>query len=75
VTRDEILDALWGVDYVSESNVVDRRRDPARAVRVAGITAPRSGQVHDGDTGCMLAVEGGLWTCAVAADSYEGGWP
>jgi DNA-binding response OmpR family regulator len=24
VTRDEILDALWGVDYVSESNVVDR---------------------------------------------------
>jgi len=23
VTRDEILDALWGVDYVSESNVVD----------------------------------------------------
>jgi DNA-binding response OmpR family regulator len=24
VTRDEILDALWGVDYVAESNVVDR---------------------------------------------------
>jgi len=24
VTRGEILDALWGVDYVSESNVVDR---------------------------------------------------
>ena len=24
VTREEILDALWGVDYVSESNVVDR---------------------------------------------------
>jgi DNA-binding response OmpR family regulator len=24
VTRDEILDALWGVDFVSESNVVDR---------------------------------------------------
>ena len=23
VTRDEILDALWGVDFVSESNVVD----------------------------------------------------
>jgi DNA-binding response OmpR family regulator len=24
VTRDEILDALWGVDFVAESNVVDR---------------------------------------------------
>jgi two-component system, OmpR family, KDP operon response regulator KdpE len=24
VSRDEILDALWGVDFVSESNVVDR---------------------------------------------------
>lgn len=24
VTRDEILDALWGTDYVAESNVVDR---------------------------------------------------
>jgi DNA-binding response OmpR family regulator len=25
VTREEILDALWGVDYVAESNVVDRQ--------------------------------------------------
>jgi DNA-binding response OmpR family regulator len=24
VTRDEILDALWGVDFVAESNIVDR---------------------------------------------------
>ena len=24
LTRDEILDQLWGVDYVPESNVVDR---------------------------------------------------
>ena len=24
MTRDEILDNLWGVDYVAESNVVDR---------------------------------------------------
>ena len=24
VTRDEILDHLWGVDYAAESNVVDR---------------------------------------------------
>ena len=24
LTRDEILDQLWGVDYVAESNVVDR---------------------------------------------------
>jgi len=24
VTRDEILDALWGVDFQAESNVVDR---------------------------------------------------
>ena len=24
LTRDEILDALWGTDFVSESNIVDR---------------------------------------------------
>jgi hypothetical protein len=29
VTRDEILDALWGVDYAAESDVVDRHiRNP-----------------------------------------------
>ena len=31
VTRDEILDALWGTDYVSESNVVDRHVRNLRA--------------------------------------------
>jgi len=31
VTRDEILDALWGVDYVCESNVVDRHVRNLRA--------------------------------------------
>ena len=31
VTRDEILDALWGVDFVAESNVVDRH---VRALRI-----------------------------------------
>ncbi len=31
VTRDEILDALWGVDFVAESNVVDRH---VRSLRV-----------------------------------------
>jgi DNA-binding response OmpR family regulator len=25
VTREEILDSLWGVDHVAESNVVDRQ--------------------------------------------------
>ena len=24
VTRDEILDAIWGTDFVAESNIVDR---------------------------------------------------
>ena len=24
MTRDEILDAIWGVDFVAESNIVDR---------------------------------------------------
>jgi DNA-binding response OmpR family regulator len=24
VTRDEILDAIWGPDFVAESNIVDR---------------------------------------------------
>jgi len=31
VTRDEILDALWGVDYAAESNVVDRHVRGLRA--------------------------------------------
>ena len=31
VTRDEILDALWGVDFVTESNVVDRHIRNLRA--------------------------------------------
>ncbi len=31
VTRDEILDALWGVDFVAESNVIDRH---VRSLRV-----------------------------------------
>jgi len=31
VTRDEILDTLWGTDYVSESNVVDRHVRNLRA--------------------------------------------
>ena len=24
MTRDDILDAIWGTDYVAESNIVDR---------------------------------------------------
>ena len=31
VTRDEILDCLWGVDYVAESNIVDRHIRNLRA--------------------------------------------
>ena len=31
VTRDEILDALWGVDFVADSNVVDRHIRNLRA--------------------------------------------
>ncbi len=31
LTRDEIMDAIWGVDYVAESNVVDRHVRNLRA--------------------------------------------
>jgi DNA-binding response OmpR family regulator len=31
VTREEILDTLWGVDYAAESNVVDRQVRNLRA--------------------------------------------
>jgi DNA-binding response OmpR family regulator len=31
ITREEILDSLWGVDYVAESNVVDRQIRNLRA--------------------------------------------
>jgi len=32
VSREEILDTLWGVDYVAESNVVDRQIRNLRAL-------------------------------------------
>jgi DNA-binding response OmpR family regulator len=31
ISRNEILDALWGVDFVSESNVMDRHIRGLRA--------------------------------------------
>ena len=31
VTREEILDTLWGMDYVAESNIVDRQIRNLRA--------------------------------------------
>jgi DNA-binding response OmpR family regulator len=31
VTREEILDTLWGVDYVAERNIVDRQIRNLRA--------------------------------------------
>jgi DNA-binding response OmpR family regulator len=39
VTRDEILDALWGVGYTAESNVVDRHVPDLRA-NLLGPAAP-----------------------------------
>lgn len=41
LTRDEILDRLWGVDYVIESNVVDRHIRNLRIKLQNGWRAPR----------------------------------
>jgi DNA-binding response OmpR family regulator len=41
VTREEILDTLWGVDYVAESNVVDRQIRNLRARLQNDWRAPR----------------------------------
>jgi DNA-binding response OmpR family regulator len=41
VTREEILDALWGVDYVAESNVVDRQIRNLRARLQDDLRQPR----------------------------------
>ena len=41
VTRDEILDALWGVDYAPDSNVVDRHIRTLRAKLHNGWRNPR----------------------------------
>ncbi|MGI9149354.1 MAG: response regulator transcription factor [Chloroflexota bacterium] len=41
VTREEILDTLWGVDYVAESNVVDRQIRNLRARLQNGWREPR----------------------------------
>jgi DNA-binding response OmpR family regulator len=41
LTREQILDALWGVDYVTESNVVDRHIRALRAKLQNGYRHPR----------------------------------
>ncbi len=41
LTRDEILDALWGADFASESNVVDRHVRSLRAKLQNGWQRPR----------------------------------
>lgn len=41
MTRDEILDELWGVDYVAESNVVDRQVRKLRVKLKDGWRKPR----------------------------------
>jgi two-component system, OmpR family, KDP operon response regulator KdpE len=41
VTRDEILDTLWGTDYVAESNIVDRQIRNLRARLQDDWRAPR----------------------------------
>jgi DNA-binding response OmpR family regulator len=41
VTRDEILDHLWGVDFMAESNVVDRHVRSLRAKLQNGWRQPR----------------------------------
>jgi two-component system alkaline phosphatase synthesis response regulator PhoP len=48
LTRDDILDSLWGADYVAESNVVDRH---IRNLRVKL-------QDHLGRTPCIVTVPG-----------------
>ena len=41
LTRDEILDYLWGADYVAESNVVDRHIRNLRVKLQNHANAPR----------------------------------
>jgi two-component system response regulator RstA len=41
LSREEILDTLWGVDYVAESNVVDRQIRNLRARLQNDWRAPR----------------------------------
>ena len=39
VTREEILDAIWGTDFVAESNIVDRH---VRSLRISSRRLPAS---------------------------------
>jgi two-component system alkaline phosphatase synthesis response regulator PhoP len=41
VTREEILDAIWGTDFVAESNVVDRHIRSLRIKLQNGYRHPR----------------------------------
>jgi DNA-binding winged helix-turn-helix (wHTH) protein len=43
LTRDEILDTLWGVDYLPDSNVVDRHIRNLRAKLQNSWRRPRAG--------------------------------
>jgi len=48
VTREEILDTLWGVDYAAESNVVDRQVRNLRARLQNDWRRPRYSQTVPG---------------------------
>ena len=81
VTREEILDAIWGTDFVAESNIVDRHvrslrvklQDDYRRPRfiatvpAAAIGSSRRSRMPDG-----IAVESGPSTPAAHAQVHDG---
>jgi Transcriptional regulatory protein, C terminal len=59
VTREEILDAIWGTDFVAQSNIVDRHvRFPIDRQRTHLLTSGRSLlQLHEARRGAPKPVE------------------
>ena len=76
VTREEILDTLWGVDYVAESNIVDRQIRNLRARLQHDSRQPRFIATVPGQRYLFLATGGigstqGLWRRLKAAASVD----
>ena len=75
VTRDEILDTLWGPDYVAESNVVERH---VRSLRreVAELTPAAALHRHGAGPGLPLRADGldRCWRRRISVPGCRGAW-
>jgi len=75
VTRDEILDAVWGTDFVAESNIVDRHVRSLRIKLQNDYRHPRFIATVPGRGYRFIPTFSGLgWDSGMAAGGDVGSW-